>query len=387
MLARPLGRAALRRLPNAALRTTQRHVSNYFGRMSTPWNPGIVVVPQQMAWVVETFGRYDKVLEPGLRFLIPLVQRVSYVFSLKEEAISVPSQTAITRDNVSVSIDGVLFVKVTDAYRAAYGVEDPHFAVTQLAQTTMRSEIGKITLDRMFEEREVLNVNIVSSINAAAADWGIQCLRYEIRDITPPRAIRAAMEMQAEAERRKRALVLDSEGEKDAEINIATGKKMSRILASEASMQERINLGKGDAAAVEAHAQATAEATRLVAGALGARDGHAATSLRLAEQYVNAFKGIAQAGSTVVVPANAADVGSMVAQAMSIYKHTLHSNPAAAAAPGPAERAEATGSTALEAAGGELAAAVAADAADAPEDAGAAPLADGGETRGDGTPR
>jgi len=217
---------------------------------------------------------------------------------------------------------------VTDAYNAAYGVEDPHFALTQLAQTTMRSEIGKLTLDRMFEEREALNHNIVNAINQAALDWGIQCKRYEIRDIAPPRAIKAAMEMQAEAERRKRALVLDSEGEKDAEINIATGKKLARVLASEAAMQERINLGKGDAAAVEAHAMATATATRAVAAALGVERGAAATSLRLAEQYVNAFKGIAQSGSTVIVPANAGDIGGMVAQAMAVYKQSLDANPA-----------------------------------------------------------
>jgi regulator of protease activity HflC (stomatin/prohibitin superfamily) len=279
-----------------------------------------VIVPQQMAWVVERFGKFDRVLDPGISFLLPFVQRIQYVFSLKEDAISVPSQTAITRDNVSISIDGVLYVKVVDAYKASYGVEDPHFAITQLAQTTMRSEIGKLTLDNIFSERENLNVNIVHSINAAAEDWGISCMRYEIRDITPPRGVRAAMEMQAEAERRKRALILDSEGEQEAEVNIANGKKMSRVLASEAMMQERINIGKGDAAALEAHASASANSTRVLAAALEARSGEAATSLRLAEQYVGAFKSIAQAGNTVVVPANAGDVGSMVAQAVAIFK-------------------------------------------------------------------
>lgn len=198
----------------------------------------------------------------------------------------------------------------------------------------MRSEIGKLTLDRMFEERETLNHNIVRSINESAADWGIRCMRYEIRDISPTHAIKVAMEMQAEAERRKRALILDSEGEKDAEINIATGKKLSRVLASEAVMQERINLGKGDAAAVEAHAVATAAATRAIAEALGSERGAAATSLRLAEQYVQAFKGIAQSGSTVIVPANAGDIGAMVAQAMAIYKQTLQSHPAGGSAGG-----------------------------------------------------
>jgi len=297
----------------------QRTVSMHFARMDTPMNPGIVIVPQQMAWVVERFGSFDRVLEPGLRFLVPFVHRVRYVFSLKEEAISVPSQTAITRDNVSIMIDGVLYVKVIDAYKAAYGVEDPHFAVTQLAQTTMRSEIGKLSLDKMFHERDSLNENIVAAINAAAFDWGISCLRYEIRDITPPPAVRTAMEMQAEAERRKRALVLDSEGEKEAEVNIATGKKLARVLASEALMQERINIGKGEAAALEAQAAASAAATRMLAAALQDTGGHAATSLRLAEQYVAAFKSLGQTGNTVVVPANVADVGGMVAQALGIY--------------------------------------------------------------------
>lgn len=303
--------------------------------MDTPWNPGVVIVPQQMAWVVERFGRFDKVLEPGLRFLLPWVQRVRYVYSLKEEAISVPSQSAITRDNVSISIDGVLYVKVTDAYKAAYGVEDPHYAVTQLAQTTMRSEIGKLTLDTMFEERENLNSAIVAAINLAAGDWGISCMRYEIRDITPPRAVRAAMEMQAEAERRKRALILDSEGEKMAEINIANGKKLSRVLASEALMQERINTGKGEAEALKANAQAGADATRMLAAAMLESGGHAATSLRLAEQYVSAFKAMAQTGNTVVVPANVSDVSAMIAQALGVYKGLHLPPPATPSASGP----------------------------------------------------
>lgn len=302
--------------------------------MSTPWNPGVVIVPQQMAWVVERFGRFDKVLEPGLRFLLPWVHRVSYTFSLKEEAISVPSQTAITKDNVSISIDAVLYVKVIDAYKAAYGVEDPHFAVTQLAQTTMRSEIGKLSLDKMFEERENLNAHIVAAINSASADWGISCMRYEIRDITPPRAVKAAMEMQAEAERRKRALILDSEGEREAEVNIANGKKLARVLASEAEMQERANIGKGEAMALELHAVASANATKRVAEALLSSGGQASASLRLAEQYVLAFKALAKEGNCVVVPANAGDVSSMVAQATGIYKSMMAQQPAQRGAEG-----------------------------------------------------
>ena len=194
---------------------------------------------------------------------------------------------AITRDNVSISIDGVLYVKVADAYKAAYGVEDPHFAITQLAQTTMRSEIGKISLDNTFKEREALNAHIVQAINAAALDWGISCMRYEIRDISPPKAVRAAMELQAEAERRKRALILDSEGEQEAEVNLARGKKMSAVLASEAAMQERINLAKGEAAATEAKAEATATAIRKLATAISSEGGQHAVSLRVAEQYLS----------------------------------------------------------------------------------------------------
>jgi len=276
-------------------------------------------VPQQFAWVVERFGKFHSVLDPGLNFLVPGMHRIRYVYSLKEEALSVPSQTAITRDNVNISIDGVLYIKITDAYKAAYGVDDPHYAITQLAQTTMRSEIGKLTLDKTFEERDNLNAGIVQTINEAAGDWGIACLRYEIRDITPPASVRTAMEMQAEAERRKRALVLDSEGERDAEINVAEGRKLAAILASEASMQERINQGKGEAIAIAAKAEATASAIQAVATAICRSGGTEASAYRVAEQYVAAFGQLAKESNTLVVPANSSDVGSMVAQAMSIY--------------------------------------------------------------------
>jgi len=299
----------------------QRSISS-FSRLDTPVNLGVVIVPQQMAFVVERFGRFHSVLEPGMQLLVPLMHKIRYVFSLKEEALTVPSQAAVTRDNVQISIDGVLFVKVTDAKMAAYGVEDPHFAITQLAQTTMRSEIGKLTLDETFLERDRLNAQIVEAINNASAEWGIQCMRYEIRDIAPPQAVRVAMEMQAEAERRKRALVLDSQGEQEAEVNVAQGKKAAAVLASEAAMQERINLAKGEASAIEAHAHASASAVRLLATAIRAEGGIDACSLRVAEQYVSAFKAIAGSGGTVVVPANAADVGGMVAQAMAVYRAT-----------------------------------------------------------------
>ena len=231
-----------------------------------------------------------------------------------------PAQTAITRDNVTLSIDGVLYVKVVEPEKAAYGVEDPHFAITQLAQTTMRSEIGKISLDNTFKERETLNENIVMAINAAAEEWGISCMRYEIRDISPPKAVRAAMELEAEAERRKRALVLDSEGEQEAEVNLARGRKMAAVLASEALMQEKTNIGRGEAAAIEAKAAANAAAIRVLAAAGASQGGQTAMRLRVAEQYVAAFSDIAKEGNTVVVPANAGDAGAMVAQAMGIFK-------------------------------------------------------------------
>ena len=212
---------------------------NGFGyRQSTPMNLGFVIVPQQTAYVVERLGKFSQILEPGLRFLIPFVDKVSYAHSLKEMAVPVAGQSAITKDNVTIQIDGVLYVRVTDPEKASYGVENVLFALSQIAQTTMRSELGKISLDKTFEERALLNEKIVKSINAAAAPWGIECLRYEIRDISPPAAVRAAMELEAEAERRRRADVLTSEGERQAEVNIAEGKRQAIIFEAEAKAQE-----------------------------------------------------------------------------------------------------------------------------------------------------
>merc|ERR1719226_365705 len=240
---------------------------------STPFNTVVMFVPQQEAWVVERMGRYNRILEPGVNVLVPIVDKGKYVQSLKEIAIDIPQQSAITVDNVTLNIDGVLYLRVVDPYKASYGVEDPEFAITQLAQTTMRSEIGKITLDTLFRERELLNKGIVIAINSAADAWGIECLRYEIRDIRMPHRVQEAMQMQVEAERKKRAAILESEGIKSAEINVAEGKKQSRILASEAEKQELINEAQGQARAVIVAGEARAKSLQAVAEALGGAQG------------------------------------------------------------------------------------------------------------------
>ena len=280
---------------------------------------GVKFVPQQQVWIVERMGRYRASMQAGLNFLIPFIDNISYRHSLKEEAVDIPSQTAITKDNVTLIIDGILYLKITDPKQASYGVGDARYAITQMAQTTMRSELGKMTLDRTFLERDNLNVSIVQSINEASVVWGIQCLRYEIKDITPPDNVRQAMELQVAAERKKRAEVLDSEGKRQSQINIAEGIKQEVVLKSEAAMTDQINRAKGEAEAILQVAKATAEGIEMVAASIDKSGGEKAVALRLAEQYIEAFSKLAKENNTLILPAKTDDAGSMVAQALSIF--------------------------------------------------------------------
>ncbi|KAM6985808.1 stomatin-like protein 2, mitochondrial [Aplochiton taeniatus] len=307
---------------------------------SLPMNTVVLFVPQQEAWVVERMGRFHRILEPGLNFLIPLLDRIRYVQSLKEIVIDVPEQSAVSLDNVTLQIDGVLYLRIMDPFKASYGVEDPEYAVTQLAQTTMRSELGKLTLDKVFRERESLNHNIVQSINQASDEWGIRCLRYEIKDIHVPPRVKESMQMQVEAERKKRATVLESEGHRESAINVAEGCKQAQILASEGQKAEQINKAAGEANAVLAKAEAKAKAIRLLAEALTEQNGNAAASLSVAEQYVAAFSNLAKETNTVLLPSNTGDITGMVTQAMTIYGTLAKQSPVKVAQETTAKRSE-----------------------------------------------
>ncbi|GMY13793.1 stomatin-like protein 2, mitochondrial [Fagus crenata] len=292
-------------------------------KMKAPRNLlGIHFVPQKRAYVVERFGKFMQILKPGLNYLIPLVDRIAYAHSLKEQAIPISDQTATTVDNVPIIIDGVLYVKIIDPLLASYGIENPIFAVTQLAQTTMRSELGKITLDKTFEERDRLNKNILGAINnhPLKTDWGLECLRYEIKDITPPKGVQVAMELQAEAERRKRAGIIESEGRRERTTNVAHGKRSAVILKSEGEKISQVNRARGEAEAILAAANATAKGILEVSKAINGKCGVEASSLRVAEQYIGAFKEIAKESTTTLVPSNVGDPVTMVAKALSIYK-------------------------------------------------------------------
>ena len=279
------------------------------------------VVPQQAAYVVENLGRYSRTLHAGFHILVPFVERVAYRHNLKEEAIDIPEQVCITKDNVQVGVDGVLYLQVLDASKASYGITNYRFAIIQLAQTTLRSEIGKIDLDRTFEARATINANVVSELDHASASWGVKVLRYEIKNINPPKDVLHAMEKQMRAEREKRAVVLTSEGERDAKINQAEGEKQRVIKESEAKRQQQINEAEGQAEAILAVATATAEGLRRVGEALSGQGGMEAMQLRVAEEYVRQFGKLAtDATSTLVVPATLSDVSSMIALATNVVK-------------------------------------------------------------------
>src|SRR5262245_45290961 len=281
-----------------------------------------VVVPQQSAYVVERLGRFAGVLDAGFHILIPFFDVIRYRHSLKETAFDIPAQVCITRDNVQVGVDGILYLKVLNPERASYGIADYHFAITQLAQTTLRSDIGKIDLDKTFEERQNINASVVSELDKATEPWGVKVLRYEIKNITPPHDVLAAMEKQMRAEREKRAVVLTSEGARDAAINNAEGEKQQVIKASEARRQQQINEAEGQASAILAVANATSEGIRKVADAIRQPGGMEATQLRVAEQYVAQFGEIAQKGNLIVLPANLTDIAGMVTTAMKVFQQS-----------------------------------------------------------------
>ena len=279
-----------------------------------------IVVPQQNGFVVERLGKYSRTLRAGFHILIPFVERIAYRHSLKEQAADIPEQICITKDNVQVGVDGVLYLQVLDAGRASYGIGNYMFAISQLAQTTLRSEIGKIDLDRTFEERGAINQNVVSELDKASDPWGVKVLRYEIKNINPPQDVLGAMEKQMRAEREKRAVVLTSEGERDALINQAEGEKQRVIKESEAKKQQQINEAEGEAAAILAVATATANGLRQVASAVTDQGGPEAMQLRIAEQYIEEFGNLAKAANTLVVPANLTDLSAMMSLATNIAK-------------------------------------------------------------------
>lgn len=281
---------------------------------------GAVIVPQQMRYVVERLGQYHATLDAGFHVLIPYFDSVRYRHSIKEQVLDIPEQICITSDNVQVGVDGIVYARVIDAQAASYGIDDYMFGIIQLAQTTLRSEIGKIELDKTFEARATINANVVAEVDKAAEAWGVKVLRYEIKNITPPREVITAMEKQMKAEREKRAAILASEGQRDSAINNAEGEKQRQIKESEASMMAQINTAKGEAEAILEVARATSEGLRLVGEALQNDGGKLAMELRIAEQYLPQFGMIAQKSNTVVLPANLTDIGGVIAMARGIFK-------------------------------------------------------------------
>ena len=278
------------------------------------------IVPQQNAWVVERLGKYDRTLTPGLKFVVPFIERVAYKHSLKEVPLDVPSQVCITKDNTQLQVDGIIYYQITDPMRASYGSSNYVFAITQLAQTLLRSVIGKMELDKTFEERDHINMSVVAALDEAATNWGVKVLRYEIKDLTPPAAILHSMQAQITAEREKRALIAASEGRKQEQINIATGEREAFIARSEGQRQAEINNAQGEAAAILAVAEASAEAIRKIAEAIRAPGGEQAVQLKVAEKAVEAFAQLAKTNNTMIVPGNMSEVSALIGTAMALIK-------------------------------------------------------------------
>jgi regulator of protease activity HflC (stomatin/prohibitin superfamily) len=283
---------------------------------------GVRVIPQQSAYVVERLGKFYCVLHAGISYIIPFIDRIAYKHTLKEQTIDIPEQVCITRDNVQVGVDGVIFIQVFDPQMASYGISNYLFSITQLAQTTMRSEVGKIDLDKTFEERTAINSSIVNAINDASRTWGVKILRYEIKNIVPPDTVLKAMEKQMQAEREKRAIILQSEGEKQSAVNVAEGQKQKVVLESEAIRQKQINEASGQAEAIRAVANATADGVKVVASAVRSEGGMEAIQLRVAEKLVEQFGHLAKQGTTLILPANFGDISSLIATALTVVKQT-----------------------------------------------------------------
>lgn len=281
----------------------------------------VKIVPQQHAWVVERLGKYDRTLTPGLKFVVPFIERVAYKHSLKEVPLDVPSQVCITRDNTQLQVDGIIYFQITDPMRASYGSSNYISAITQLAQTLLRSVIGKMELDKTFEERDTINASVVSALDEAAANWGVKVLRYEIKDLTPPAEILRSMQAQITAEREKRALIAASEGRKQEQINIATGEREAFIARSEGQRQAEINQAQGEAAAILAVAEASAEAIRKIAEAIRSPGGEQAVQLKVAEKAVEAYAQLAQKNNTMIVPGHMGEVSTLIGTAMTLMKN------------------------------------------------------------------
>lgn len=282
----------------------------------------IKVIPQRSAYIVERLGKYNSTLDAGFQILIPFIDKVAYKHTLKEQAIDVASQICITRDNISVEVDGILYLQVIDPKKASYGIDNYRFASIQIAQTTMRSVIGKLELDKSFEERDVINTSIVDAVDKASDPWGVKVTRYEVKNIEPPISIKDAMEKQMRAEREKRAMIAQSEGQKQAQINVADGEKQELIAKSEGEMQKRINEAKGKASEIESIAKATALGIREIALAIGMENGKDAVNLRVAEQYLGEFGKIASESNTMIIPQNMSDISGVIATATSVFNQT-----------------------------------------------------------------